>query len=94
MREYFDKTMNLEFKKMISTGKSDAYARFIFNRYEIYDVVSRAAKAQTTQEVHLVVLGDKEWYIFAFLFTPKEANELYTWGRNVQSFREVIKSVK
>jgi hypothetical protein len=94
MRKYFTETMSLEFKKMISTGKSDAYGRFVFNRYEVYDVISKAAKIPTTQEIHLVVLGDKEWYIFAFLFTPKETNELAMWGRNVQSFQQVIKSIK
>ncbi|MEZ0226768.1 MAG: hypothetical protein ACAH83_19580 [Alphaproteobacteria bacterium] len=94
MRKYFTETMSLEFKKMLSTGKSDAYGRFVFNRYEVYDVISKAAKIPTTQEIHLVVLGDKEWYIFAFLFTPKETNELAMWGRNVQSFQEVIKSIK
>jgi hypothetical protein len=94
MRKYFTETMSIEFKKMLSTGKSDAYARFLFNRYEVYDVISKAAKIPTTQEIHLVVLGDKEWYVFAFLFTPKENMELATWGRNVQSFQEVVKSIK
>lgn len=94
MRKYFTDTMKVEFKKMLSTGKSDAYARFVFNRYEVYDVVSKAAKVPTTQEIHLVVLGDKEWYIFAYLFTPKEAQNLPTWARNVQSFQQVVKSVK
>lgn len=94
MRKYLMQTMSLEFKKMLSTGKSDAYARFLFNRYEVYDVISKAAKVPTTQELHLVVLGDKEWYVFAFLFTPKEMNDLPTWARNVQSFQEVIKSIK
>jgi hypothetical protein len=94
IRKYFTDTMSIEFKKMLSTGKSDAYARFLFNRYEVYDVISKAAKIPTTQEIHLVVLGDKEWYIFAFLFTPKENMELATWARNVQSFQEVVKSFK
>jgi hypothetical protein len=94
LRKYFNETMSIDFKKMISTGKSDAYARFLFNRYEVYDVVSKAAKVPTTQEIHLVALGDKEWYIFAFLFTPKEAQELPIWARNVQSFQEVVKSIK
>ena len=94
MRKYFTDTMSIEFKKMLSTGKSDAYARFVFNRYEVYDVISKAAKIPTTQEIHLVVLGDKEWYLFIYLFTPKEANNLAVWARNVQSFQEIVKSIK
>jgi hypothetical protein len=39
-------------------------------------------------------MGDKEWYVFAYLFTPKEATNLYQWARNTQTFQEILKSVK
>ena len=93
-RKFFDETMAMEFSKMLSSGKSDAYERFLFNRYEIYDVTNRKMKGKVAQELHLVVLGDKDWYVFVFLFTPKESAGLYNWARNVQSFQEVINSIK
>lgn len=94
MRKYFADVLNVELKKMLSTGKSDAGERFVFNRYEVYDSVSKAKILTTAEEVHLVTLGDKEWYIFAFLLTPKERDDFGLWDRNVQSFHEVIKSIK
>jgi hypothetical protein len=94
IKKFFNETMSLEFTKMLSSGKSDAYERFIFNRYEVYDVLGKAGKTKVTQELHLVVLGDKEWYVIAFLFTPKESAGLYNWARNIQSFQEMIKSIK
>jgi hypothetical protein len=94
MRKFFADTMKVDFKKMDASGKSDAYERFLFNRYEIYDVLSTKAKNPTIEEIHLVVLGDPDWYIFIFMLTPAEATALNSWARNVQSFREMIKSVK
>lgn len=92
-RKYFDNVMNLKIAKMISSDKSAAYNRFLFNRYEVYDVEPKKGKA-SPQEIHFLALGDKEWYIFATLFTPKEQTHLYNWARNVQSFKEIIKSIK
>jgi len=92
-RKYFDNVMNLKITKMISSGKSQAYDRFLFNRYEIYDVEPKKGKA-SPQEIHFLALGDKEWYIFAILFTPKEGTHLYNWARNTQSFKEIVKAIK
>jgi len=92
-KKYFDDTMKLKFLKMLSSGKSDAYERFLFNRYEVYDVQNVKGTSKV-QEIHMVMLGDKDWYIFAFMFTPKEADNLYAWARNVQTFHEILKSIK
>ncbi|MDE1151166.1 MAG: hypothetical protein PW788_01405 [Micavibrio sp.] len=92
-KKYFDDTMKLKFLKMLSTGKSDAYDRFIFNRYEVYDVQNIKGTSKI-QEIHMAMLGDKDWYIFAFMFTPKENDNLYAWARNVQTFHEILKSIK
>ncbi|HYD19227.1 MAG TPA: hypothetical protein VEF76_12190 [Patescibacteria group bacterium] len=92
-RKYFDNVMNLKITKLVSSDKSAAYNRFLFNRYEIYDVAPKKGTA-SAQEIHFLALGDKEWYVFMTLFTPKEQTNLYNWARNTQSFREIIKSVK
>lgn len=92
-RKYFDNVMNLKIAKLVSSDKSLAYNRFLFNRLEVYDVEPKKGKA-SPQEIHFLALGDKEWYIFAILFTPKEQTHLYNWARNTQSFREIVKSIK
>ncbi len=92
-QKYFAETMKLNVTKMQSTGKTPAYDRFLFNRYEVYDVSPKSGKG-TPQEVHMAVLCDKEWYIFGYLFTPKEATNLYQWARNLQSFQEILKATK
>jgi hypothetical protein len=92
-RKYFDNVMNLKITKLISNEKSPAYNRFLFNRVEVYDVEPKKGKA-SPQEIHFLALGDKEWYIFATLFTPKETTHLYNWARNTQSFKEIVKSIK
>lgn len=92
-QKYFSEQMKLNVTKMQSTGKTPAYERFLFNRYEVYDVSPKSGKG-TPQEVHMAVLCDKEWYVFGYLFTPKEATNLYQWARNLQSFQEILKSIK
>lgn len=92
-QKYFQDTMKIKFIKLLSSGKSPAYNRFIFNRYEVYETQPLTGNG-ISQEIHVAVLGDKDWYIFAYLFTPKEVNSLYDWARNTQSFQEILKSVK
>lgn len=93
LKEYFDKEMKLDVKDMISSEKSAAGERFIFNRYEIYNVESRR-RGQSKQEVHLVVLGDREWYILVFMVTMREEERLYAWARNIKTLEEVVRSIK
>lgn len=92
-RKYFDEVLNLDVVKMLSSSKGPVYDRFNFNRYEVYDMAQQKNK-DAIQEVHMIALGDKEWYVFGYLFTPKESSNLYNWARNVQTFQEVMKSIK
>ncbi|MEZ0259441.1 MAG: hypothetical protein ACAH80_00435 [Alphaproteobacteria bacterium] len=96
LRKYLTENagMALDIKKMLSSEKSEAYDRFLFSRYEVYDVQSKRNKAAATQELHAVLLGDKEWYVLIFLFTPKEASDLYTWARNLQTYKVIVKSIR
>lgn len=93
IRKYLQEVLNMEILGLVSSDVSNAYGRFTFNRHETYDI-QRTDKGQNPQELHLVALGDKEWYIFVFLITPKEQENLYTWGRNLRTFDTIIRSIK
>ena len=93
LKEYLDKQMDVEVKEMISSGKALASERFVFNRYEIYNIESRR-RGQSKQDVHLVALGDKEWYILIFMVTMREEERLYAWARNIKTLEEIVRSIK
>lgn len=93
LKKYFNETLGLEIKKMVSSGDIPAAPRFLFSRYELYQVASKK-KSLSEQDLRLVALGDKEWYIFVFLLSPSEADNLYAWARNTQTFDLVVKSLK
>lgn len=93
VKKLLDTQFNLDVTEMQSSDKSVAYDRFLFNRYEIYNVDSRR-RGQSKQDLHLVVLGDKEWYIIIFLITMREQERLYAWARNVQTLEEIVRSIR
>ncbi|MBW7912009.1 MAG: hypothetical protein H3C49_12165 [Alphaproteobacteria bacterium] len=93
VKKLLDTQFNLEVTEMESSEESIAYDRFIFNRYEIYNVESRRS-GQSKQDLHLVVLGDKEWYLILFLITMREQERLYAWARNVQTLEEIVRSIR
>lgn len=93
-KKYFTDVMGLKFLKLVSTGKSPAYVRFMFNREETYEVQGTKSANLRPQEVQFVMLGDKEFYIFGFLFTQKKTSNLANWARNTQSFRVILHSIK
>lgn len=93
LKIYFQDTMKLKFLKLETSGRSAAYDRFIFNRYETYEVKNKQ-RGEVNQKLHLAVLGDKEWYIIMFLLSPREDDNLYSWARNVASFESMLQSIK
>lgn len=93
LKKYFDEFLSLEFKKMLTSETLPASSRFLFSRYETYAVVSKKDSA-SQKEVRLGVFGDKDWYIFAFLLTPTESENLAAWARNTRSFDLILKSIK
>lgn len=93
LKGYFNTALDVDITELVNSTKPEAGDRFLFKRYEIYNIESRR-KSQSKQEVHLAVLGDREWYILLFLVTMREEERLYSWARNVQSFQEIIKSIK
>ena len=94
LKKYMEGDLSLQFKQMRSSVKAKiSSGRFLFSRLEIYSVAQKD-KNIAAQELHLAVLGDKEWYAFIFLLTPAENTDLYTWARNIQSFDLALKSVR
>ena len=93
LKKYFDETLHLEFVRMISSEKPQQISdRFIFSQFEVYDVKPKTSDG--LQELRLLALGDKEWYVFVFLLTQKEENNLLTWARNIRSLELISKSLK
>lgn len=93
LKLYYEDTMKLEFLKLESSGKSPAYDRFMFNRYEVYEVKNKQ-RGEVPQKLHLAVLGDKEWYVIMYLLSPREDDNLYSWARNIASFEAILQSIK
>lgn len=93
LKLYFQDVMKVSFIKLESSGKSAAYDRFMFNRYEVYEV-KNTQRGEAIQQLHLAVLGDKEWYIIMYLLTPRKDDNLYTWARNVASFEVMLETIK
>lgn len=93
LKKLLDTQFSLDVSEMASSGKSVASERFLFNRYEVYNVESRR-RNQSKQDLHLVALGDKEWYVFIFLLTMREQDRLYGWARNVQTLEEIVRSIR
>lgn len=86
LRAYFDGFLNLDFKKLVSSDKmQNAPSRFLFSRYEVYQVAAKKENA-AIQELRLIALGDKDWYIFIFLLSPSDTENFYTWATNTQAF--------
>lgn len=93
MKVYFGETLGLNFVKMLSSEKFATAERFVFSRLETYQVESRA-NANIKQEVHLLLLGNEQFYIFVLLLTPDQNTSLYNWARNTRSYNMLINSIR
>lgn len=94
LKKYFDTSLNVDISEMISSTEPPRInPRFIFKRYEVYHIENRR-KSQSKQDAHVVVLGDKEWYVIIFLITMREDERLYTWARNVKTFENIIETIR
>ncbi len=93
LKTYCDDRLAINIKKLLSSGPTAASGRFLFSRAETYQVAPKN-NALAEQELRLVVLGDKNWYIFILLLTPTEASNLYTWANNTQVLELILKSLK
>lgn len=93
LKTFFDQTLGIDFKKLVSSDKAPVSKRFIFSRYEVYQVASKKENT-IEQELRFVALGDKDWYIFAFLLSPSETVDFSTWATNIADFDMIIKGFR
>lgn len=93
-KKYINDVLGLKVVKLLSSNKTLAYTRFIFNRMESYEVVSTKSRNTRPQEIQFAMLGDKEFYIFGIMFTQEKDSNLLKWARNTQSFRLMLQSIK
>jgi hypothetical protein len=94
LKKYFNDFLGITFTKLTSSDKAPVKSnRFVFSRFEIYQISQK--KANTSgQELRLVVVGDKNWYVFGFLMTPSDSDSFYTWASNTRTFDMIIKSLR
>ena len=93
LKKFIDGFLGIDFKKLVSSDKAPVSNRFIFSRYEIYQVSSKKENT-IDQELRLVVLGDQNWYILVFLLTPTANVDFNTWAVNLQDFDMIVKDFR
>ena len=93
LKKFFAEKVKIEFSKLIAIERPKVTDRFIFSRLERYEAKS-TEKLRIPQEIRLLALGDKEWYIFIYMISPTETANLYNWARNSHSFDVIMQSVR
>ncbi|MFH1157360.1 MAG: hypothetical protein V1721_00505 [Pseudomonadota bacterium] len=93
LKRYFDEFLLIDVKNLVSSNTASVYDRFIFSRYEVYQVSFRK-QGDSVKELRLVMLGDKEWYIMLFLLAPSEEEDLFSWSRDVQTFDLILGNIR
>lgn len=93
MKKYFETNVGLSFTKLVSSDTPKTAPRWAFARDEVYQTQPKKEGA-APQELHLAILGDKDWYVFAFLLTPTERDDFNSWARNTQTFNMLVRDLK
>ncbi len=93
LKKEIKKSLEIKVKSLKSSKTAAAHKRFIFSRIETYKTLN-LNKNKQNRDLHLAILGDKYWYIVAYLYTPNEDNDFYSWARNTESFRQIVKNLR
>ena len=93
LRDFVSNILKVDFRKLISSDKAQVSNRFLFSRYEVYEVAPRKNNP-IPQELRLVALGDKNWYVLGILFSTSDSENFYAWANNVQDFNMIIKDFR
>lgn len=88
--KFFD-GLGFKIQKMTASTDIAAASRFALKRHETYLIEK---EGQNPQELHVVALGDLNWYVIALLVTPTDVSNYYMWARNTYTFEQMIKSIK
>jgi hypothetical protein len=94
IKTHFKEYLSINLVSLVSSSAIEApNKRFLFSRYEVYKAAYQK-DGHSDPEVRLAVLGDKDWYVLIYMITPKEQDNLFTWGRNVRSLDLLLKSLR
>jgi len=94
IKNFVEGVLGLELKNLVPFDKPPVFSkRFLFSRYEVYQVVSKKGNAMS-QELRFVALGDKNWYVFALLLTPSDNENFYAWAVNTKDFDMIVKDFR
>jgi len=93
LRAYISDALGLDISSLASSSDIKLNNRFTFARQEIYPATARKGTS-ARQEVRLIALADRRWYVFLFLVTPAEDQNLDVWAHNTRVFDLVAQSLR
>lgn len=94
MKQHFADYMKIDVRRLVSSGKLEGMnPRFVFTRMETYEAAYQK-EGIADPEVRLALLGDSSWYVFAYLISLTEEDDLTVWGHNTRSFDLILKSMR
>jgi hypothetical protein len=93
LKAHLSDFVGLNVRHMETSAKPEKVSpRFAFARTETYSVGYKKP-GLSDPFLRLVVLGDKNWYILAYLISPPEKEDLYMWGRNMRAMDIVMETM-
>jgi len=93
VRAYINDSLGLDLTSLAASADVKLNSRFLFSRLETYPAVARKGTS-ARQEVRLAALADRRWYVFLFLVTPAEDQNLDVWAHNTRVFDLIVQSLR
>jgi hypothetical protein len=94
LKKHFSDYMGINVTSLAYSSKPEqVHSRFLFSRYEVYKA-SYKKEGHVDPEVRLLTLGDKDWYIFIYLISPREQENLPNWAHNVRTLEMIMSSIR
>ncbi len=85
---------DLKTEALLATYDIESNLRFNFSKREEYDIAFKREDRKMEQELWLSLLSDDEWYIFAFMISPKYEKNNYNWARNEIGYTNIVSSIE
>jgi hypothetical protein len=88
LKQHLSSFMKLNVNNMITSSQMSVKVnpRFMFSREEVYRATYEKESMQEP-ELRLAVFGDKDWYVFMYMLSPKEGDNLASWAHNMRTFQ-------
>lgn len=94
LKKHFSDYLGIEVKSMNkSISISGVHNRFIFSRLETYKAAYKKDN-HIDPEVTLAVLGDQEWYILAYMISPRGQDNLVVAAQDARALDLLLKSIR